>query len=156
MWCHMSGIDRRDHHHGITHLLCIATLTANNAVNYQSALLRLVKRTNEIDADIFLRVPAPYGEHKDRVLAGGPADFQPGGKDSLPAFIVGPGRQFGDIINRGVGFDPAELAEIVDSMAAVRRAAADADQKEPTSFGTQVSKALAIRSIASQSIRSEI
>ena len=48
-----------------------------------------------------------------------------------PALVVGAGGQFADVVGRRVALDPGDLAEIVDRVRGVGRAAAHAQDEEP-------------------------
>src|SRR6185437_13841861 len=50
--------------------------------------------------------------------------------DGVPAFIVGSRRELRDVVDRRIGLDAAELAEVVDGMTAIPGAAADAQQEQ--------------------------
>ena len=80
----------------------------------------------------FSRLPPPTEKIRIASLRVGPAHLEPFGKHRLPAFVVGARRELGDIVGRRVGLDAAQLAEVVDGMAAVARAAADAKDEQPT------------------------
>ena len=48
-----------------------------------------------------------------------------------PAFVVRARRQFGNIVGGRVGFEAADLAEIVHGVAGIAGAAADAENEQP-------------------------
>src|SRR5262249_59257825 len=83
-------------------------------------------------ADLALGIPAANGVDQHCVLISELAGVEPGGKHGVPSLVIGAGGEFGDVIDGAVGFDSAELAKIIDGVAAVSRAAADADQEQPT------------------------
>jgi hypothetical protein len=56
--------------------------------------------------------------------------IEPCGKDRLPSLVMGAGNEFGDVIDGAVGCDPAVFAKVIDGVAAVGLAPADADQKD--------------------------
>jgi len=60
-----------------------------------------------------------------------PAGPQPGFKNRGPPFIIRAGGQLGHVVTRTVSFYSGKFAKIVDRMAAIGRAAADADQEQP-------------------------
>ena len=63
------------------------------------------------------------------VMIAGATDAQPGGKDSLPAFVIRARCQFRNVIDRSVRFDAAEFPKVVDGMTTIRRTAANAQYK---------------------------
>ena len=73
------------------------------------------------------------------------ADFKPPRKHGVPALVVGTGGELRNIVNRAIGLDPAEFSKVVDGVAAVGGAAADAEQEQasftisqPVEFGCQI------------------
>ena len=58
------------------------------------------------------------------------ARLQPLVEDCRPAFVIGAGRQLGNIVRRRIGFETADLPEIVDRMGGIARTAADAENKD--------------------------
>ena len=50
----------------------------------------------------------------------------------VPSLVVGARGKLRDVVDRAIGLDSAELAKVIDGVAAVRRAAADAEQKQPS------------------------
>ena len=67
---------------------------------------------------------------QDRVLVVELAGLEPGRKYGVPSLVVGARGELRDVVDRAIGLDPAELAKVVDRMAAIGRAAADADQEQ--------------------------
>ena len=121
----------RHHYHRIPYLPGIPVFAANDTVDFQSTLLALIQRTYNIHADIFFYVTTADREDENRVLVIGSTGGQPGGKDSVPPFVIGARSQFRDIVYRGLGLDPAQLAKIVDCVAAISRATTDSNQEQP-------------------------
>src|SRR5262249_59722275 len=97
----------------------MAAVAADDADHAGAALLGEIDGLDEVGADVALGVAAPDREHENRVVRADPADLEPSREDRVPALVVGPRGQFGDVIDRAIGFDAAQLAEIVDRMAAI-------------------------------------
>src|ERR1019366_5120494 len=47
-----------------------------------------------------------------------------------PSFVVGAGRQLGDVVGGAVGYHAADLAKVVDRVRGIRRAAADSQNEQ--------------------------
>ena len=119
----------RNDEDGIAHLLRVAAVTTDHSVNFQSLAFRFVDCADQVDADVVGGVPAADRKDKDGVMIAGATDAQPGGKDSLPAFVIRTGRQFRHVIDRGVRLDAAELPEVVDGMTTIRRTSTDSQHE---------------------------
>ena len=87
---------------------------------------------DEIRADVFLQIAAADGKNQQAVLRVQPAAFKPLGKNRRPAFVVGARGQFGNVVGGRISLESADFAEIVDSVAGVGRAAADAEDEQPS------------------------
>ena len=79
----------------------------------------------------FSRLPPPTESTRIRSSALEAADRAAIDEDGGPALVVGPGRQLGDVVGRGVGLDAGDLAEVVDGVRGVGGAAADAQDEQP-------------------------
>ena len=90
-----------------------------------------LERLHQILADVALGAAAADREHEHGVLAAQTAFEQPRGEHRVPAFVVRARRQLRHVVGRRVGFEPRELAKIVDGVRGVRGAAADAEQEQP-------------------------
>jgi hypothetical protein len=86
---------------------------------------------DDVRADVLRQVAAADREHQHRILVVRPTGSQPRGEHGVPTLVVGARGEFRDVVGGRIGFDAAELAEIVDRVAAVAGAAADAEQEQP-------------------------
>lgn len=107
-----------------------AAVAADDAGDAGSDLVRVTQRTHEVRTDVLFEAAAAHREHEDEVVQAQAAGAQPGREDAVPAFVVGARRDFGDVICGGVGFEAGELAEVVDRVRRVGRAAADAEDEQ--------------------------
>ena len=137
-------IDRGNQDHHIAVLGGIAAISTYDPEHFRRTRLGEIDRLDDIRTDIALGIAATDGIDQDRVFLVELADFKPPRKDGVPALVVGTGGEFRNIVDRAIGLDPAELAKVVDGVAAVGRAAADADQEQasfaisqPVEFGCQ-------------------
>ena len=89
-----------------------------------------IDRLDDVGADIALQVAAADRIDQDRVLVAEAAHLEPGREDGVPTLVIGARGQLGHVVDRAVGLDPAQLSEIIDGMAAIAGAAADADQEQ--------------------------
>ncbi len=126
------GIDHRDDDHQVPAPRRMTTVAADDAKYAGSALLGEIDRFDNIRADVALAVAAADREHENGVLRADSADLQPPGEDRFPTLIISARGQFGNVVGGAIGFDAAQFAEVVDRVAAVSGAAADAEQKQPT------------------------
>ena len=69
-------------------------------------------------------------------------------EDGLPSFVIGAGGQLRDVVGRRIGFEAADLAEIIDGVRGIGRAAADAQKKDPPAVPRTSSSRATMRSIA--------
>jgi len=97
-------------------------------------LLRILQSANEIGADFPLGVAATHRKDEDGVAAIEPASHQPVAIRRLPAVVVDARRQFGHVVGGRVAFHPGDLAEIIDGVRSVARAAADSEEKDSAAF----------------------
>src|SRR5207237_7927188 len=58
--------------------------------------------------------------------------FRSVGEGAVPAVVVDARRELGDVVDGGVGLDHDDLAEVVDRVRCVARAAADAEDEQPS------------------------
>src|SRR2546425_10763381 len=128
-----SGIDGRHDDDVVADFLRVAAVAADDAEDFHAPAFALVERVDQIGADVTFRIAAADRKNEDRVLVVGLAGAQPGGEYGLPSFVVGPGGQLGDIVGRCIGFDPAQLAKVIDGVTAMSGAAADTEQEQAPS-----------------------
>ena len=122
----------RGHDHARRRLFCrVTSVAAHDAHHGCADGFRHLNRADEIGTDVLLQVAAADGENQQAILAVDPAALEPFAEDRRPAFIVGAGSEFRDIVRRRVGLEPANLPEIIHRMTCIRRAAAHAEDEEP-------------------------
>src|SRR5262245_32444776 len=126
VWRDPRLVDSRDDHDHVADLLCVPAVAANYAQNFHAASLGLADRHDQVGTDVLLEVSASNGEHQDRVLGLGVAGLEPFREDRVPTLVIGAGGQFRDIVSGCIGLDVAQLTKIVDSMAAIPCASANA------------------------------
>src|ERR1019366_8401251 len=138
---HLDGLERvtievfGHDHNPVSDLLGITPVTGHDAENLQAALLRLLEPCNDVSTNVFFRVFPTHREHENRVIRSGVAGPEPRGKYSVPAFIVGPGSEFRNVVHGCVSLDLAEFAEIIHGMAAIRGTSTDTEKKQtPTAL----------------------
>ena len=85
----------------------IAGLLTDKAEHLGGALLGEVDRFDQIGADVAFGIAAADREHQDAVVGVGPAAFRPRREYRVLAFVVGARNEFGDIVDRAIGFDAA-------------------------------------------------
>jgi hypothetical protein len=124
------GIDGGNYDYVVADLLRVAAAASNDAEDFQAATPALVEPMDEVGADLALGIATADREDKNRVHVVGLAGAQPGSEDGLPSLVVGPCGQFGDVVGRCIGFDPAQLTEVIHGMAAMSGAPADAEQEQ--------------------------
>ena len=112
-------------------LLGIAAIAADDAEHAKPSFLDSVTAATMLGLTFFSMLPPPTEKTKIASSRVGSADLQPLRKDRMPAFVVRPSGQLRHIVRGCVGLDPAQLAKIVDGVAAVARAAANANDEEP-------------------------
>ena len=125
------GVDRGDDDRHVGDLCRVAAITADDADDAGTALLGKLEGTHKVGADVFFEVAAADGENEERVLLVEPAALEPLGEDAFPALVVGARGQLGNVVGRRVAFQPGDLAEIVDRVRCIGRAAADAQDEKP-------------------------
>ena len=114
----------------------------DDAEDAQAPRARFVERAHQVHAHAQLGVTAADGQDEDGVVPVGPADAEPLDEHRLPALVVDARGELGDVVDRGVGLDVTELPEVVDGVAAVRRAAAGPEKKQPASATPQLHEAV--------------
>ncbi len=88
------------------------------------------ERANDIDRNIFLAAAAADRKDQHAVARADARAFQPRGETGVPAFVVGAGGKFGNVVGGRVGFKAAQFAKIVDRVAGVAGRAADAQNEQ--------------------------
>src|SRR5579863_2905424 len=125
------GLHFRDDNHDIAIPGGAARFLADNTENFRATRVSKINGSHEIHRNIALNVSATNREDKNRIALAQPTYFKPSGENGIPALIVGARGQFRHVISGRIGFDAAELAEIVDRVAAISSAAADAQHEQP-------------------------
>src|SRR6516165_10457001 len=90
-----------------------------------------IDRLDDVGADVALGVAAADRIDQNCILVAEMTGVEPCCKDRIPPLVIGACGELRDVVNRAVGFDPAELAKVIDGVAAIGGAAADTDQEQP-------------------------
>jgi hypothetical protein len=125
-------IDLGDEHDHIAVLGGISAVATHDAEHFCRARFGQIEGLNDVGADLALGIPAADGIDQDSVLVTEMTGIEPRRKHRVPSFVVGARGKLRDVVDRAIGLDAAELAKVVDGVAAVGSAAADADQKQPS------------------------
>lgn len=128
----VSRVDRRHNDTRRRFLRSVTAVASNDADNRGANLPGELNCADEIWADVFLQIPAADGENEQAVLRVQPAAFEPLGENRGPAFVVGAGSQFGNVVGGRISLESADFTEVVDGVAGVGRAAADAEDEQPS------------------------
>src|SRR5271165_7126804 len=134
---HPFRVDRRDHNDHIAMARGMSAGAADNAENLGASLLGEIDGAHQVDADVALSITAANRKDQQRIISAESADLEPAGKHSVPPLVIGARGQLGDIVDGRIGLDVAELAEIVDCMAAIAGTAPNAEQKQPSAAVAQ-------------------
>src|SRR5215470_3309103 len=108
----------------------VPAVATDDSYNRGADFLGEIQCGYKIRADIPFRVATADGKNENRVVIRQPASYQPLDENRLPAVVVGPGRQFGNVVGRRVTFEAADLSEIVDRVRSVGNASADAENEQ--------------------------
>src|SRR6266481_4267855 len=130
MRSHGVGIDRGYDRHGIADLRGIPTVPADNTEYLRSNLLGVLCSTDKIRTDVFFEVAAAHRKYEERVDGLETAHLQPLDKDRLPAFIIDPCGQFGNIVGCRVSLYTDNFPEVIDRVTAISGTAADTKKKQ--------------------------
>ena len=84
---------------------------------------RELDRANEVHRDVVRAAPAADREDEDRVPRGDARGPEPRVEARLPALVVRPSRDLGDVVGRRIRLEVAQLPEVVDRMRRVCRTA---------------------------------
>jgi len=125
------GRNRRNDNDVVTYPACISAVSPDNPKNTHSARAGFVETGDNIHRNISLSVAATDGKDENGIVRITSACPEISGKNCIPSLIVGPGSEFGNIVDGRIGFDSAQFPEIVHRMAAIRGAAANTDNKKP-------------------------
>src|SRR5208282_2173072 len=107
-------------------------VASNDADNRGADLPGELNGADQVGADVFFEITTADGKNEQAVLCVQPAAFKPLGENRGPAFVVGAGSQFRNIIGGRISLESADFAEVVDSVAGVGRAAADTEDEQPS------------------------
>jgi hypothetical protein len=77
---------------------------------------------------------AADGKNQNCITFCGLAHLEPVSKNPIPAFVVGPGSQLRDVINRRIRLDADEFPKVVHRMTAIPGAATHAEQEQAATF----------------------
>ena len=121
----------RDDDAGVGDLCSVAAVAADHSADFGADLARVLQSAHEIGADIFLRVATADGKNKHQIVVVQPRTAKPVGVASVPAIIVDPGGEFGNVVGGSVRFDLRYFAEVTYRVGSVARAAADPQEEKP-------------------------
>src|SRR5262245_20550154 len=128
-WCNARRVHLRNNHNHIALLSGVTGFSTNNTEDFGAASFCEINRAHKIDAHISLRISPTYGIDQQGVVARNTAHFKPAGENSIETFIIRARRKFRNIVNRCVGLDATKFAKIVYGVAAITRAASNAQKK---------------------------
>src|SRR5215467_752494 len=128
--CDPARIDLRNEYNHITVLGGIPVVPADNPKHFCRARLRQVDCLYDVGTDLTLGVAAADRIDEERILLAELTRIEPCCKDGIPSLIVGAGGELGDVIDGAIGFYSAQFAKIVHSVAAIGRAATNANQEK--------------------------
>ena len=89
MRCDCVGIYGWHNHAGISNLRGVSAVAANNACNPGAYSFGVFEGSNQIGADILLKVSAANRKHKNQIFGTQMAGAQPAFENGFPAFIIG-------------------------------------------------------------------
>ena len=145
------GVDDRHQHDCIGHFSGVPTVATDHADDFSAHLTGVLQGAHQIRGDVADQVAAADGEHQEAVGRAQPRSAEPFDKDGLPSLIVRPGGQFRNVVGRRIGLEPGDLAEVIDGMRRIGRAAAHAEDEEPAA-GLPCGQEDADRPLASRGI----
>ena len=122
---------RRHEHRHVRGLGESAPRSPDHAVHRRAPLSCELQRVDDVHGHPVLARAAADREDEQGVLAAEPRRLQPGPERALPAVVVRPRGELGDVVRRRVALDLAQLAEVVDRMRGVTRAAACPEHEQP-------------------------
>src|SRR5262249_38490220 len=107
----------------------MAAVTTDDAEDLCAAGAGVVNCRDQVTADVLLGAAATYREHEYCIARGEAAHLEPFDVGALPALIVDPRGELGDVVGRGVTLDAEELAKVIHGVRAVAGAAAHAKEE---------------------------
>ena len=111
-----------DDDNAIAGFLGVTAVAADYAKNAQTTFLGHADCGNDVGAHILFHIAAANRENQNCILGVGPADLQPFRKYRRPALVIGARGQLRNVVDRAVGFDAAQLAKIINRVAAISSA----------------------------------
>ena len=109
----------------------VSAVPAHDPEHLCRTRLGQIDRLDDIGTDLALGIAAADRIDQDRILIAEVTGVEPCCKHRIPSLVIGACGELRDVVDGAVGFDPAELAKVIDGVAAIGRAAADADQEQP-------------------------
>ena len=129
---HVIRVHRGDNHARRRFFRGVAAVAAHDADDGRPGGLRHLNGADQIWADVLLQIAAADRENEQAVLARDAAALEPFAEDRRPAFIVGAGGEFRDIVRRSIGLKAADFSEVIHRMASVRGTATHAEDEQPS------------------------
>src|SRR5439155_23960367 len=118
---------RRHHHACVRHLTGIAAVATDHADDFCAGGFGKLQRFHDIRRDVLFGIAAADRKYQHGVVVANAAAAQPVGECTGPAIIVDAGGELGHIVGRRIGFDPTTFSEVIDVVAAVTSAPANAE-----------------------------
>src|SRR5690349_4603811 len=118
MWSDVFRIYCWDDDDNVAVAFRIATVTSHNADNVHTVGFGFVNGRDKIWADIAFAIAPSHRQDKQHVTRSRIGNFQPVGKDVVPAAVVGSGGQFGDVIHGSGRINTRQLPKVVDGVTA--------------------------------------
>src|SRR5262249_6828000 len=110
------GVDGRHKNARIRRLSSIAAVASDDPGDTGADSFGVLNGGDQVRTDLFFQIAAAHGEDQQGIGIAKAADAQPVLEDAGPAFVVGAGGQFCDVVGRRVGFESTDLPEIVHGM----------------------------------------
>src|ERR1051325_3842800 len=98
----MGGIHGGDNDAGVSDLRGKASVAVDDGGDLSANRTRRFERSYQIWAYLLFEIAASYGKHENGVFLLQAAHAQPLFENGGPAFVIGAGRQFGNVIGGSV------------------------------------------------------
>src|SRR5579885_1964055 len=115
---------------GIGDLRRITAVPTDDAKNACADTFCQLQTAYKVHADLALTVSSADRENKDRVLRIDSAATQPVCVAAFPSVVIDSGCKFGHVVAGRIAFHACDLAEVIDCMAGVARASANAEKED--------------------------
>src|SRR3954451_13098364 len=126
------GVDHGNEDARVGDLGCPAAVAADDTHDASANLPGELKARNEVRADVASRVTASHRKNKDEIPIAQPAHSKPFCITRIPALVVDPRRQLGDVVGGRIRLEAPKLAEVADGVGRVASTAARPDDEQPS------------------------